>query len=297
MFIITQLIGLYVINFYLANSAQIPYGFGQSQLPQATNSIDMVLLLINVAISLIIAIALIFLLIKIKSGLIFRGWFFIVVSIALGITLTTITAQLNIPFAAYIALAAGVVLAYLKFFRGNVILHNLTELLIYPGIAIIFTGIFNLTAVIILLLIISVYDVWAVWRSGIMQKMAKFQIKTLGMLGGFMIPYASKATKQKIQLLRMKFKGRKIPEKIIKKNKLRIGLAILGGGDIVFPIIAAGVFLKASQSLSATLIVIGFASLALLGLLLFGKKKKPYPAMPYLTAGILIGMIVGWLLI
>jgi presenilin-like A22 family membrane protease len=94
----------------------------------------------------------------------------------------------------------------------------------------------------------------------------------------------------------MKYKNNKIPENIIKKNNIKINLAILGGGDIVFPIVAAGVFLKTFGNVWASLAVTLFASLALLYLFMFAEKKKFYPAMPYLTAGILLGMTIGWLL-
>ena len=292
MFIITQLIGLYVVNFYLSDGMKVPYGFSEANLPADKNFNFYLQFITSFIVSFIIAIALILLLMRIKSKIFIRGWFFIVVSLALGITLTILTTKLGLVYPSLFALALGVVLAYLKFFRRNIIFHNITELLIYPGIAAIFVAMFNLWAVIILLLAISVYDIWAVWRSGIMQRMAKFQIRTLGMLGGFMIPYASKKTRQKIKLLRLKYRNQ-IPEKEVRKHKLKIGLAILGGGDIIFPIIAAGVFMKVSHSIPAALIVTLFASLALLFLLFFGKKKKAYPAMPYLTAGILLGMIIG----
>jgi presenilin-like A22 family membrane protease len=167
--------------------------------------------------------------------------------------------------------------------------------MIYPGIAAIFISMLNLTTTIILLILISVYDIWAVWHSGIMQKMAKFQMNSVGVFSGFFIPYATKAVKEKIKLLKMKYKNIKIPENIIKKNNIKINLAILGGGDVIFPIISAGVFMKTFHNLSATLTVTLFASLALLYLFMFAKKRKYYPAMPYLTSGIFLGMLIGWL--
>ena len=75
------------------------------------------------------------------------------------------------------------------------IVHNLTELLVYPGIAVIFVSLLtqwspikNLILIIFLLILISIYDMWAVWHSGIMQKMAKYQIDTLEIFSGFFIP-------------------------------------------------------------------------------------------------------------
>jgi len=294
MFIATQLIGLTVINFYLKDNIKIPYGFDEENLPVEKDFSFYLKFLVSFVVSLGIAIVLVLLLMKIQSVWFIRGWFFVVISLALGITLTVITTKLNLIYPSLFALVLGIFLAFIKVFRRNIIVHNITELLIYPGIAVIFVAMFNLTTIMILLFLISAYDIWAVWHTGIMQKMAKFQINTLGIFSGFFLPYASKETKEKIKLLKLKYKDKEIPESIVKRKKLKISLAILGGGDVIFPIIAAGVFLKTFHSLYASLTIVLFATLALLSLFIFGKKKKFYPAMPYLTVGIFLGMLIGW---
>jgi len=296
MFIATQLIGLYVVNFYLAPSAALPYGFDEQARVEKTTSFY-TQFLISLIISFIIAIILVFILMRINAVWFIRGWFFVVIALALGITLNVITVKLGLAAASFFALAIGVLLAYIKVFKRNILVHNITELLIYPGIAAIFVAMLNLWATIAILIIISIYDIWAVWHSGVMQKMAKYQINSVGVFGGFFIPYASKKIKEKIAMLKLKYKDHKIPEKTIKKHKIKISLAILGGGDVIFPIIAAGVFFKTYNSLIASLCVTLFASLALLYLFVFAKKKKFYPAMPYLTAGIFLGMVLGRLLV
>jgi presenilin-like A22 family membrane protease len=290
MFLITQLIGLFIINFYLQDGNTLPYGFDQQNI-DIQNSFS---LLTSMLFSFIIAIFLVLILTKIKSIIFMRAWFFIVVCLALGLTLNVLIFNLKIPHSAIIAIGIGAILAYFKVFKRNIILHNITELLIYPGIAAVFASILNIFTLIVLLAIIAIYDVWAVWHSGIMQKMAKYQIENVKVFGGFFIPYASKKIKNKINFLRQKYKNKNIPGAIIKKNKIKVNLAILGGGDIVFPIISAGVILKA-WGLIPALIVILFSFLALLYLFVFAKKKKFYPAMLYLSTGILLGILMGWL--
>ena len=90
-------------------------------------------------------------------------------------------------------------------------------------------------------------------------------------------------------------KGDKELDNQFKKAKIKIHLAILGGGDIVFPIITAGVFYK-TFGLYSALLITAFASLALLGLFVLARKGKFYPAMPFLTAGMYLGMIINWLI-
>ena len=231
---------------------------------------------------------------------------FIVVILALGITINAIFFKFglfssainfiwNFPLAWLIATLVALPLAFYKIFKQNLIVHNLTELLIYPGIACVFVPILNIWTVSILLIAISIYDMWAVWHTGFMQKMAKFQINHMKVFAGFFVPTMSAKEKQKIQLLKQKYKNQKIPEKVIKSKKIKVSLAILGGGDVIFPIIAAGIFLRTFGLLPALCVTL-FSAIALLGLFIWARKGKFYPAMPFLTAGIFVGMLVGRLL-
>ena len=113
---------------------------------------------------------------------------------------------------------------------------------------------------------------------------------------GFFVPYADKKNKAKIKLLKDKYKGDDVKlEKGFKTEKVKVNLAILGGGDIIFPIITAGVFYEAFGLLSGLLIA-GLSTVALAGLFIMAKKGKYYPAMPFITAGLYLGMGLSWLL-
>ena len=70
--------------------------------------------------------------------------------------------------------------------------------------------------------------------------------------------------------------------------------AILGGGDIGFTLLFSVVVFR-FLGLSALVIPL-FVGLALFGLLVYGKKNRYYPAMPYLSAGCLAGYFVAYLL-
>tara|TARA_Y100000310_G_scaffold93669_1_gene91180 strand:- start:3833 stop:4696 length:864 start_codon:yes stop_codon:yes gene_type:complete len=285
MFLLTQFIGLFVISSY--STGQLPYGL------QTPEDIEGGPGFISIIISFIIAMALIMILIKYKWKLVIRLWFFIVVALAMGITLNSVLRQ----FLIYPSIAAIIItlpLAFIKIFRPNFFVHNITELIIYPGIAAIFVPILNVWSIIALLIIISVYDMWAVWKSGVMQKMAKFQMEELKIFGGLLIPSVTKKVKQRIKKLKQRYKGKEIPKKALN-GKIKVQLAILGGGDIVFPIIAAGVFLVKYNLIAALFVT--FGSLAgLTTLLLLSEKKKFYPAMPFISAGIFLGMILWKLL-
>jgi len=76
-----------------------------------------------------------------------------------------------------------------------------------------------------------------------------------------------------------------------KKGVVKMKMAILGGGDLGFPLIFAGVVFK-SVGLYQAMIIPVFAAIALLLLLLLGKKDRFYPAMPFISAGCFVGYIV-----
>ena len=92
-------------------------------------------------------------------------------------------------------------------------------------------------------------------------------------------------------------KNKNIPDKVLKTKKIKVSLAILGGGDVVFPIIMAGIVMRALGFYQALTISI-CATLALLFLFMSARKSKikAYPAMPFITTGCLLGLAVAWLL-
>lgn len=300
MFILTQFIGLYVVDTYSTQKVidgnitqinatkQIPYGMGVDlETPEEYNTT-----FTSIFFSFLIAFLIIYALTHLKAKRVMKGWFFVVTVLALGIALTAILPKFN--HVAIASLIIAIPVAFSKVFRQGILSHNLSELLIYPGIAAIFVPILNLKWTIVLLVLISLYDAWAVWKSKIMLKMAKFQMEELNVLGGFMIPYADKKERAKIKKIKEQLKAKKITEEQAAKKKVKVKMAILGGGDIVFPIITSGVVLKTWGVLPAIGIIAG----ALLGLsyLLFFGKKKAYPAMPYISAGIFLAMGITYFL-
>ena len=85
-------------------------------------------------------------------------------------------------------------------------------------------------------------------------------------------------------------------KKKVKAEKIKVNVAILGGGDVAFPLIFAGVVLKSFNSYAYGVIIALFSTLALLFLLSTAKKGKFYPAMPFITVGSLLGYAIVWLI-
>src|SRR3990167_1218258 len=284
MFIVTQLIGIYVVSYYspvkvvnqqvteVTNAPSLPLGL---ETPRVEKESQYPGLFLGIVVAFIFAILLFLLLTKFKIEFILKLWFFIVVVIALSVSFLSIFSKF-VSYALVISSVLAFALAIFKIYGRNFFVHNITELFIYPGIAAIFVPLLNVLTMVALLILISVYDAWAVWHSGIMQRMAKYQINKLKIFSGFFVPYLDKKMRKKIQNWK-----KTLTKAQLRRKKIKVEIAILGGGDVVFPIIAAGVMLK-TLGLSAALFVVVGATLGLGYLFFVSKKRKFYPAMPFI---------------
>lgn len=268
LFLASHVVGLYVTKHYLPEAQAIELApgiiFEKPQMDQQTSFLP-------IFIAILIATGLALILIKFSAMRLWKLWFFI-----------SVVFTLSISFGAFIpsifAIVLAIVLAIFKVIKPNIYVHNVTEIFIYGALAAIFVPILNLFSVVILLILISIYDMIAVWRTKHMISMAKFQTKSK-MFTGLLIPYD--IPKQKPIP-----KGTKT-----KPVKIQIKEAILGGGDIAFPLLFSGVILKLYGFLPA-LVISFFAALALFFLFVIAEKKKFYPAMPFVTAGCFLGYLV-----
>ena len=306
LFLLTQLVGLAVIKTFTVGwqvhdtivdektgqsveiaknlSQQIPYGF---EPPQVEPKVS----LITIIISIIVATLIILLLGRIKANLIIKLWFAFVVLITSAITISVITPD-------YVAIVIAALLTYFKIFRRDLVVHNITEVLIYPGLASIFVPILSIGVTVLLLIFLSFYDFYAVIKSKHMIELAKYQMKELKIFTGFFLPYLRpedwkkvKEARRQAKLAKSSRKGKKV-----KEMKVKVNVAILGGGDVAFPLIFAGVVLKTFNSYWYGAIIAVFSTAALLFLLATAKKGKFYPAMTFTTAGALLGYGLVWLL-
>jgi presenilin-like A22 family membrane protease len=325
MFLIAQFIGLLVIHNYdlsygktsqklisdgaISNETNPDMSIIRENLPpeiEIKETVDYVSIISSIIVALIFAVILFLILSRIKANILLKIWFTFVVFTCLSISISLILYpsfgfkifnlfDKRISIAEIIAVPIAIFFTYFKIFKRNMLAHNFSELLIYPGLAVIFIPIVNLPIAILLLVIISVYDMIAVWKTKHMIKMAKFQMNELKVFTGFLIPYIKKEDRIKIEKIRsMKLSDKQKNDKL-KNSKIKVNMAALGGGDVAFPMIFAGVILL-SLGLIPAIITILTTTLSLLVLLFFSEKGKFYPAMPFLSVGCLIGLIIGLLI-
>ena len=274
LFFFAQIIGLVVINNYISEKSIVPetgeinitwkelpsVGGLKLERPEVRESRSYIF----IGVAIIIGTILILFLMQFRNPTIWKAWFFLAI-------LLTLTISFGAFMDGRIAFTLALFLSIMRLFRPGLIVQNMTELFIYGGLAAIFVPIVNTFSAFMLLILISIYDMYAVWKSKHMIKMAKFQAKSR-IFAGLLIPYS-------------------IPKPSKKGKKLvRIKMAILGGGDIGFPLIFAGVIMK-TVGLYKAMIIPVFVSISLVLLLTKGKQNKFYPAMPFLSAGCVTGYL------
>ncbi len=208
--------------------------------------------------AIIIATLIALLIINLGAQKLWKLWFFIA-------TLYLLTIAMAAFFNQTTAFIIASLLVLYRTFRLSIVSHNLVELFVYSGIPAVFAPILNITSMVIIILVIAAYDMIAVWKTKHMVKLAKFQTQTK-VFAGLLIPYD---------------KGKKA--------------AILGGGDIGFPMLFSSVVFL-TYGLIPALITTLTATIALFILLIISKKNKFYPAMPFIGAGSLAGLLLTLIL-
>ncbi len=264
--------------------------------------IDSVLYIVG---AILVGTILLLIIIKFKKRMLWKVWFFVAVWL-------TIMLALGVFLTPSLALIIGLLLAVMKFYKPNIIIHNVTEVFLYSGIAVLLVPLLDLLYAGILLLVIAIYDFIAVFKSKHMVSMAKFQ-STANVFAGLSIPYSTKTGNPVMASLKPLEdsppeppEGPEMEDYEYEKVESSLKTAILGGGDIAFPLIFSGVLmqeliqnhgLQVNVALGAALAVSLCAGIALLGLLSYGKKDRFYPAMPFISAGCFLGTGIVYLLI
>lgn len=284
-FIIAQFFGLLTLNQYinvkqtvLTGSTKLNSEKYLIEPPGRDDPYSSLYLTAGIIISTLIFLVII----KFKKHRLWKLWYFFAIFIAVIVALNPYILMIfgEKTIVIYITSILALITAFIKINHYNPVFHNITEILIYAGIASLIVPFLTFGSAIALLILISLYDMFAVWQSKHMIKMATFQSES-NLFAGLVVP-----------------KGKRI--KNIKKIKgiktKKIESAILGGGDITFPLLFTGTYLKYSGNFIGSYLIILTSAIALFLLFFFAKKDRFYPAMPFLTIGCLIGYAFTFLI-
>lgn len=181
----------------------------------------------------------------------------------------------SLYFIDIITIALILILLFLWFKVSSVWVHDIVMILSLAGIGAIFGLAMEPRVVVLLLLVLSVYDFIAVYKTKHMIKMAKSMLSH-GVIMGLIIPKELKDFKERVTNISPS--GR---------------FMVLGGGDIIFPLVFSVSLLD--KGIISVLIVAGFSLFGLItSLLVFllQKEQKPIPALPPIALFSIIGYII-----
>ena len=299
MFLIAQSIGLLAVNSYIdpeEDDGLRPLPGGVER-PDVTEDAAPWLLIIGVFIGTMI----IFMLIKLNAVRAWGVWFSISIFV-----LSMLGLSAFIPV--YYAIPISILFAYLKVTKKNIswIIRNMPELFIYAGIAVVFAPLLSVWGAAILLVLISLYDMFAVWKSKHMVSLARFQLDS-GRFAGFNISYNTNKNGPSKKEVNANNKARPDIRPISNNKSAKTNntneekpvnkgyrSAILGGGDVAFPLLYSSALLMAIGWNYAIASTIG-ASIGLAILLYYSVKDRFYPAMPFIAVGCFAGAAMVWI--
>lgn len=180
------------------------------------------------------------------------------------------------------AVVAFPILAFLLFLlikRPSASAHNMALIFAIAGIGAAVGSQLTAETIVILFLLFALYDFVAVYKTKHMVKMAEAMVENKAIVGLIVPREASDFCLD------------------LNKTPIKGNFLILGGGDIVFPLILVVAMLE--KGLLPALIVALFALLGLLAVFLifiFQKIQKPMPALPPLALFCVIGYFIGKIL-
>lgn len=196
--------------------------------------------------------------------------FFFIFSAAYGTLIV-----LSLFFSDTLTLLLTSILIFLWLRSPKVILHDLLMVFGLSGIGAIFGLSLEPKVVLWLLVVFSIYDFIAVYKTKHMIKMAKSMLGK-GAIMGLISP-------------------QKISGFLEDSRKIKPGenFLILGGGDVIFPLIFSASLL--SQGIGDALIVSFFSLMGLVlsfSIFVFARKRQPIPALPPIALLSIIGYII-----
>lgn len=162
----------------------------------------------------------------------------------------------------------------------TILTQNIAMLFTIAGISASVGAALSVPVILVMLGILSIYDVIAVYKTEHMVKMFKTLMKK-GVMLAIIVPAKLSDVSQRIS--------------DIKVGK---GVMMLGTGDISFPLMFAVAVLKVSWIASLGVILGAWAGLFVIYYLLSAQReRKPMPALPPIALGSLLGFLVSILLI
>jgi presenilin-like A22 family membrane protease len=216
-------------------------------------------------ITFLVATGFLLILIKyLKGALFFQIMFSLLILIGADITLGAFIVE---PIA--IILAAVILVS--RIVKPSILTHNFAMFLAIAGVGAQLGLILTIPAVIILLILLSIYDVYAVFKSKHMIKLFKGMMEK-GAAMAIVIPHDIRDLKAQMQTVKK--------EKMKKYQPDKRKFFMLGTGDVAFPIVFSVAALQTSLLSSIAVIIGSLFGILMIHYIISRKKYEALPALP-----------------
>ena len=272
MFLIIQVLAL-IVGWKLIQQVELPK-------PPETAT-ELVIQIAPMLIALLIATVFMLLFIKYLKGPTSSKLFFALI----------LFVGINIVFSAFLpSLIALILTGFIiaaRFMKPNVFIHNIAFFIALAGVGARLGTLLPVLAIIVLLILLSIYDFIAVFKTKHMVTMFKGMLKQ-GMPMGIVI------TENPMQFAH---DIGKVSATKLRQTKKKLDFIMLGGGDLAFPALFAVAALTQFGLLEALGVIVGaVGGIILIHTLIVKKEFKALPALPPIAAFSILGFLISLLL-
>ena len=272
MFLIIQVLAL-IVGWKLIQQVELPK-------PPETAT-ELVIQIAPMLIALLIATVFMLLFIKYLKGPTSSKLFFALI----------LFVGINIVFSAFLpSLIALILTGFIiaaRFMKPNVFIHNIAFFIALAGVGARLGTLLPVLAIIVLLILLSIYDFIAVFKTKHMVTMFKGMLKN-GIPMGIIITDDP---------MHMTHDVGKVSATKLRQTKKSSDFIMLGGGDLAFPALFAVAALAQFGLIQALGVVIGaIGGIVLIHSLIVQKKFKALPALPPIAAFAILGFLISLLL-
>lgn len=187
-----------------------------------------------------------------------------------------------------IAIALAIGIAGLRFIWPNILTQNIAIIISISGISALLGAQLPVLAVIVLLIVLSVYDVWAVFKTKHMVTMAK------GLIQRGMAPMIVMPTSWRDFTKGMKEVETEKLRPVKKRPSMKY--MMLGTGDLAFPLVFAVSALTYGLLQAYAVIMGALAGIFVIHILMTQRKFPALPALPPIAIGSIIAFGISLLI-
>ncbi len=222
-----------------------------------------------------VATALMLLLLKFRKNSLIKIWFNTAIFLTIFVFFSTV-------FNVFYALITTLMLFVIRHFTRDISLRNIIDIFAFAGAGALFGTMIGFIPALIFLFLLAIYDFVSVFITGHMIDLAKGGLDTETFMG---IIYADKTPS----------KDKKIVEKdeeTAKFKKKDKGISIVGGGDVIAPMIFSVSLLKSFPVYTSLMASFG-SMLGLIVLMNYKSNKEFLPAIPTIAGFSVLGFLLS----